>query len=223
MPEWWTYALSDFLLFSPRTYYRLIQRYNESLWPSQILALALGAGLIAALRRPSPRTGRIVSAVVALALAWTSWAFVLRRYTTINWAAEYFVLPLAATALVFVWAGAIRGRLIYRVTGRVSDKVGFAMLVLGGVLYPLLAPLAGRPLSQAEIFSVAPDPTALAAAGLLLLAEPPARGWLVLAPALWCLVAGATAWAMGAAEAVVLVPTALLAPTLALLRGRRSP
>jgi hypothetical protein len=28
MSEWWTYSLWDFLLFSPRTYYRLFELYN---------------------------------------------------------------------------------------------------------------------------------------------------------------------------------------------------
>ena len=33
MSEWWTYTLSDFLLFSPRTYYRLFELHHRALWP----------------------------------------------------------------------------------------------------------------------------------------------------------------------------------------------
>jgi hypothetical protein len=33
MSEWWTYRLTSFLLFSPRTYYRTIERYNLEIWP----------------------------------------------------------------------------------------------------------------------------------------------------------------------------------------------
>ena len=47
MSEWWTYSLSDFLLFSPRTYYRLFELYNLAIWPAQILALALGLAILA--------------------------------------------------------------------------------------------------------------------------------------------------------------------------------
>src|SRR5205807_4521090 len=49
MSEWWTYSLSDFLLFSPRTYYRLFELYNLALWPGQIAAIALGIVLLALL------------------------------------------------------------------------------------------------------------------------------------------------------------------------------
>ena len=52
MSEWWTYSLSDFLLFSPRTYYRLFELYNAAIWPAQMLALALGLAILALLRRP---------------------------------------------------------------------------------------------------------------------------------------------------------------------------
>ena len=37
MSEWWTYSLSDFLLFSPRTYYRLFELYNLAVWPWHVL------------------------------------------------------------------------------------------------------------------------------------------------------------------------------------------
>ena len=37
MSEWWTYTISDFLMFSPRTYYRMLERYNTAIWPGQIL------------------------------------------------------------------------------------------------------------------------------------------------------------------------------------------
>ena len=48
MSEWWTYSLSDFLLFSPRTYYRLFELYNAAIWPAQIGARASGVAILAA-------------------------------------------------------------------------------------------------------------------------------------------------------------------------------
>ena len=46
MSEWWTYRLSDFLMFSPRTYWRLIENYNQAIWPAQVVALAAGLVLL---------------------------------------------------------------------------------------------------------------------------------------------------------------------------------
>ena len=47
MSEWWSYSLSDFLMFSPRTYYRLFELYNLALWPWHIAGLALGLVVLA--------------------------------------------------------------------------------------------------------------------------------------------------------------------------------
>jgi len=73
MDEWWTYTLSDLLLFSPRTYYRMLQRHNETLWPGQILTLGLGLGIMGLLRRPAAWQGRAISTIVATLWAWVAW------------------------------------------------------------------------------------------------------------------------------------------------------
>ena len=47
MTEWWTYRPSDFLLFAPRTYYRLFALYNEAVWPAHVVTVALGIACLA--------------------------------------------------------------------------------------------------------------------------------------------------------------------------------
>ena len=34
MAVWLSYTLSDFLLFTPHTYYRLFELYNRAVWPA---------------------------------------------------------------------------------------------------------------------------------------------------------------------------------------------
>ena len=65
MPEWWTYSLSDFLMFSPRTYYRLFELHNAAIWPAQWRS-SPGAWLVAHEYKPwtlSPREPAIPVAV----------------------------------------------------------------------------------------------------------------------------------------------------------------
>lgn len=206
MPEWWTYGLSDFLLFSPRTYYRLLQRHNEVLWPAQVLTLSLGLLVLLLLRQPSPRRTRVISTALAGLWVWIAWAFLWKRYATINWAAAYAVPVFVLEALLFGWRGTAGGRLTYRPSRDAAGIAGISLLVFSLAIYPLLAPLFGRPWRQAEVFGITPDPTALATLGLLVLAEGGRRRALMVVPMLWCLLSGATLLAMGSPEAWVQLP-----------------
>jgi hypothetical protein len=79
-----------------------------------------------------------------------------------------------------------------------------ALLAWGLLLHPLAAPLFGRPLAQAEVAAIAPDPTAIATLGLALLLPSQALGRAVLVlPALWLGISALTLWTLGAAEAGV--------------------
>jgi hypothetical protein len=223
MPEWWTYSLSDFLLFSPRTYYRIIERHNDAVWPAQLVTVGLGV-LVAGLLRGRDRwEGRVVAGIMALLWAWVAWAFVWSRYATINWAAAYLVGLFAVEVAQLVWTGVIRGGLGFRWRTDATGTVGGALFLLCLVGYPLFAPLIGRGWAQAEVFGIAPDPTVAATLGLLLLVEGGPRRGLLVAPVLWCLVAGATLVAMGSPEAWLVVSAALLAVAAAIATGRRSP
>jgi hypothetical protein len=221
MPEWWSYTLSDFLLFSPRTYYRLIERHNEAVWPGQIVTIGLGLVIAWLSRQPAARQGRIVSAILAVLWSWVALAFVWKRYATINWAASYLVWLYAIEVLVLAWIGVARGRLRFGWRRDAAGIVGMVLLILSLLLYPTLAPLLGRSWRQAEVFGVAPDPTVTATLGLLLLAEGRPQWGLLAVPFLWCLVSGATLLAMGSPEALILVPAALLAVAASAWSRRR--
>jgi hypothetical protein len=221
MTEWWAYTLSDFLLFSPRTYYRLFERHNAAVWPGHLFTLGLGLVIAGLLRRPTAGQGRLLSAALAILWAWVGWAFIWKRYATINWAAIYLLPLFAVEALLLVWVGLIRGLLSMGVRRDAAGIVGLALFILGWALYPALAPLLGRGWQQAEAFGVAPDPTVIATLGLLLLVVGRPRWELLAAPVLWCMVSGATLWAMGSPEAWVLLLAGMVTIGASGLRRKR--
>lgn len=201
MPEWWTYSVSDFLLFSPRTYYRLIERHNLSLWPVHVAALALGGVVAVLLRRSTPRRSRAAAAILALLWAWVGWTFLARRYATINWAASYLAWLFLLEVVLLGWLVVLTGRVRFGWRSGARGRLGAALFALALALYPVLAPAVGRGWTQAEVFGIMPDPTALGTLGVILTAEgsPHTRWALLAAPLVWCLVGGATLLALASA------------------------
>ena len=203
MSDWLSYSLTDFLLFAPRTYYRLFALYNADLWPLQIAVLAAGVVILLLVfsRGPAWR-GRAVAALLAAAWLFVGWAWHFHRYDAINFAGRWFALAFAVEALLLVAVGVLRGGLGFAPRAHPAGMAGMAIFAFALALQPLIGPLAGRDWASAEIFGLAPDPTAVGTLGLLLAAER-MRWSLIVIPVLWCVVTGLTLWTMGASDAFV--------------------
>ena len=221
MSEWWTYRPSDFLLFAPRTYYRLSESYNLELWPAQLVALGGALLLVALAWRGWARAGRFAALTLAFAWAFVAWRFHWTHYATINWAAVHFAVAFGAQALLLLGAAFLGGLRYDRRPPAARRYAGLALVVVALALQPLAALMLGRPPTQLEAAGLFPDPTALVTLGLLLMAGR-AHWSLFPVPVLWCLVSAATLWTMNAADAPVLVVGALIAVAAASLPSRRS-
>lgn len=213
MSAWWTYRPEDLLLFSPETYRRLFELYNEALWPAQLPVLALGAVVPLFLLRP--RGERAVSALLAAGWLWTGWGFHWERYAEINWAASAFAAVFALQAALLGWQGLVRGRILFGGAPAPPAYAGLAVYLLALAGYPLAAPLAGDSWRAAQVLGLAPDPTVVATLGLLLTARRAHWGLLVV-PLLWCAVTGVTLWTMGAPAAWPAPAAGLLTAVLSL-------
>jgi hypothetical protein len=227
LSEWWTYQASDFLMFSPRIYWRLFESMNRAWWPAQpILLVAALAWLGLQARRPAgPGAVSARAAAAGLALCWAvvAWAFLLQRFEPIQWVAGAYAVAF------FLQAG---GLCLLALHGGIGVDIGrprrWAGLALGAwalLGHPLLSWAFGRPWPQAEVFGLAPDPTAIGTLGFLLLirATGPRSRWLLgglwLVPITWCLVSAATLLTLGAGQGAVMLAAAAVA-VVAVLRRR---
>ena len=212
MSEWWTYTLSDFQSFSLPTWYRLFERYNTAIWPAQIAALALGLVILALLRRRDVRFGRVIAAILAASWLWIAIAFHATEYATLTWIAVYFAWAFGVEAALLLWTGVVRGRLAFE-----HYPAGVAIFLFALVVQPLIGLLFGRSIRQAEVFGVAPDPTAIGTLGILVLATGRPRWELIALPAAWCAISVAMLAAMDAPGWIV-PATAMLAVILVVRR-----
>lgn len=235
MSEGWTYRPADFLMFSPTIYWRLFESINLAWWPAQLVLLAFGlAWLGRQLRKtqsPDPAWTRAAAVLLAACWALVAWAFLLQRFAPIQWVASSFAAVFFAQALGLLglaWRGGIEAG----ATG-LRRLVGLALGAWALLGYPLLGMAFGRPWQQAEVFGLAPDPTALFTLAWLLLTRPLTRPtshvarWLMRSlwavPLAWCLVSATTLWTLGSAQGWLLAGSAALALAAARLQRHRAP
>jgi hypothetical protein len=216
MSEWWSYRPSDFLMFSPRIYWRLFASINEAFWPAQPALIVLGLAWLA-----RARAQRLAAGALAITSAVVAWAFLWQRFAPINWPAQYFALAFALQAVVLSTLTVGGG--LHASDSAWRRRAGIALIAWALLGHPLLAPAFGRPWSQAEVFGLAPDPTAIATLGWLLVVEAGGAARIALRicgllAALWLAAAAAMLAVMGSWQAIV--PFAALAASWLARNGR---
>lgn len=199
MSEWWTYTLGDFLMFSPVTYWRLVESYNRDVWPAQLAGLVAGFAACGLLLSRRASAARVQALLLSAAFLWVGWAFFWQRYATINWAASYFAFAFWVQALLLAVLALQRARSEIKASSAAA-KVGWCLALAGLLIYPLGSAWSGKAWSQMEVFGVSPEPTALVCLGLLLarpMQTPQLFRWvLAIIPSASLLVSAATLRAM---------------------------
>ena len=213
--DWHTYAIEDFIPFTTETYVRLMERQNEALWPWHALTFMVAVAILVLLAKAHGRWAGVLCGGI---WGWVGYAFHMERYSSLNWAADYFGWAFIVQGLLLAVCGLCGGLRVTRYAW--PEWLGSVLAVFGLLFYPLLVALTGRGWTGSEWVAIAPDPTVIFTFGIILLAV---RGWwlcpLLIVPIIWCGISGATLWALETSPGLLPPMLALLALTGAVGRG----
>ena len=138
MSEWWTYRAEDFLLFSPRVYWRMFELHNAALWPLHLLTLAAGLIIILLVAWRPGTWARWIAFILAMLWIFVGWSFLWNRYATINWAAAYVAPAFAVEGVLLLVIGSLRDGLAFDWRG-LAARTGYLILAFGQCLSSWLA------------------------------------------------------------------------------------
>jgi hypothetical protein len=202
----------------------MFELHNTALWPLHLLTLAAGLIIILLIAWRPGTAARWLALILAMLWIFVGWSFLWNRYATINWAAAYLAPAFAVEGVLLLVVSLLDGLAFDR--RGLAGRTGYLILGLALAGHPLLAPLQGRGWASSEVFGIAPDPTAIATLGLLLLARGRLLPLLLPIPVLWCLLSGITLRTMGEPQAWVPYAALVLAAAAwiwTIIRQRRSP
>lgn len=195
--------------FTSEQFLAVFTRFNEAIWPAQLVAHALGAAVLWLAVRGGSRAGHGVGALLAGAWIFVGAAYHLAFFSEVTPAAYVFGSGFLLEG-VLLGLAAWRDRLTFRFTGSSRNLFGLALVAYAAVLYPVLGVAAGHGYPRTPMFGVTPCPTTIFTFGVLLLAEavPPS---LLAIPFLWSLVGLSAAIQLGMKEDLGLVVAGLAA------------
>lgn len=196
MPEWSSYSLSDFLMYSPRAYERLVELYNSAIWPAHVVAVVIGLILIGLAWRRHDMGMRFLMVLLSACWAWIAWAFLHERYASLHWAGHYMAMAYLFQALLLLAVARFARHAAQIKRTAYPAIAGYGLMIAGIAFFPLAQRLSGVAWSQSEVFGLMPTPTAIATLGVLTLM----RGWQkwlgCAVPISWLVYSGATRLAM---------------------------
>lgn len=201
--------------FSPEQFLDTFRRYNEGVWPAQVVLLLLalvalwlasGARQDAAAR--AVRDARVVLAVLASLWGWMGVVYHLAYFRAINPAATVFGVAFIAQGAFFAWLALRRMPPQFGATRDTRGIVGALLASYALVVYPLLGVALGHRYPYAPTFGL-PCPTTLFTFALLCWARGMPRATYVV-PLLWAVVGTSAALSLGMREDLGLLAAALV-------------
>ena len=176
--------------FGVEQFFAVFTAYNRAIWPTQIVAYALGAfALGAILSGRSPARERIVFAVLSFLWAWNGVAYQLLFFSPVNPVAKVFAgLFIAQAALFAMYAVIGPPELRFELRSGWQSIAGLALILYSSLVYEILGIAAGHGLMNGPLFGVAPCPSTIFTIGLLLLLRGRSVVPLSVIPVIWALI-----------------------------------
>lgn len=182
--------------FTVEQFFDAFIRYNEGVWPAQLVLNALALLVLALLARGGSARGRWVAAILALLWSWTAVAYHFAYFTAINPAAWLFGAVSLSGGLWFAWVGVVKRRLQFSIGGGARSWLGGALVLFALLVYPLLGYLLGHRFPAAPTFGL-PCPTTIFTMGVLLFGVRPVPRSIFVVPVLWAAVGSTAAFQLG--------------------------
>ena len=179
--------------FSVEQFFEVFARYNQSVWPMQVILNLLAFAAIVLLFRAGLWQSRFVSAVLSFLWVWMAIAYHFAFFATINPAAWLFGCLFLAGALWFVWIGVIKGNIQFHAASGIRSWTGGLLITFALIIYPVLGYLLGHRYPAVPTFGL-PCPTTIFTLGMLLFTVTPVPWSIFVVPLLWAAVGSIAAF-----------------------------
>lgn len=206
--------------FTRDVFLGVLERYNDAIWPAQIVAFLLVLLALGAVLRWFPGGGRLIAAILAAAWIWTGVAYYMLHYAQINWAAWTLGLVFVLQGLAFFVTGVVRNRIAFCFAGDPIGWAGLGLIGIAAILYPLFGVGSDQGWPRMALVGLTPGPTLLWTLGMLLFVEPRVPWHLLFIPLLWSLIGGVGALLLALPQDAVLPPAAVLTAVLVIRKNR---
>jgi hypothetical protein len=195
--------------FTVEQFFDVFARYNETVWPIQVILNLLALVAVVLLYRGEPSASRGISALLSFLWGWMAIAYHFMFFAAINPAAWFFGAIFVAGAFWFAWIGVVKGAMQLQIRGGVRGWAAWTLIAFALVVYPLLGYLLGHRYPAIPTFGL-PCPTTIFTLGMLLFSKAPLPRSVFVVPLLWAAVGSIAAFQLGVLQDLGLLVAGLV-------------
>lgn len=206
--------------FTTEQFFEVFARYNQAIFPWQVIAVLAGVMAVALLWRDTRQATAGVLLVLAAMWLVNGVGYHWLHFAPINPIARLFAAVFVVEALLLAWTALARPGLRLTPGGDLVSGLGLVCIGFAILIYPALGWLAGHRYPAVPMFGVAPCPTTIFTIGVLLQAPWREVRWLLVIPGLWAAVGGSASVLLGVPQDFGLLAALLLLLVVVLGRWR---
>ena len=197
--------------FTVEEFLRVFARYNQAVWPAQLLLIGAGLGVVILAIIGRTLSRRIALALLAALWLWAAIVYHLAFFSRISPAASFFAALFAVNGCWLLWIST-RGQIEMQPPSKSRIVVAAVVVIYALVLYPAIGYLAGLRYPATPTFGV-PCPTTIFTFGVLMLLPSVPRITFVI-PVIWALIGTVAAFQFNVPQDYGLLVAAALALTI---------
>lgn len=206
--------------FTLEQFLEVFRNYNETVFPIQVVFYLTGITAIYLTIKPTPKSDKMISSILAFFWMWMGSVYHLVFFTTINKAAYLFGVAFILQGVLFLTFGVFQNKLSFKFHPDVYGVGGMILVLFALIIYPVLGHFLGHIYPASPTFGL-PCPTTIFTFGLLLLSDRKCPATILIIPLLWAVIGFTAAFNFGILEDTALLVAGLLTLPMLLIRNKK--
>lgn len=196
--------------FTAEQFFGVFSEYNSTVFPAQLILLALGLIVLYLLHARSLLRSRLIGGFLGGLWLWVGVVYHLLFFTDINKAAYAFGGLFILQSVLFLVETFQKGRLKFDFQADARHYAGYFFVVFGLILYPLIGFVLEADWATTISLGL-PCPTTILTFGLLMLTGNKFPKYLLIIPTLWAIIGTMAAFNWGVYQDFMMIIAAIAA------------
>jgi hypothetical protein len=179
--------------FSVHEFFAVFARYNEAVWPMQLVLLLLALLTVTLVYSRGRLRSRAINLITGFFWIWMAVAYHLAHFAIINPAARMFAALFLVQAALLIGLGVIGSGLEYERPRGLRGIAGGVLVAYGLFAYPLIGVFSEHGYLSSPTFGV-PCPTTIFALGMFCFLRQPFHRAVLAVPVVWAMVGSSAAF-----------------------------